>query len=178
MRSQGTFVEERMPQNSTHGYEFGPYKFDPDQRVLTCAGEKVALTPKSKEILLLLATNAVQLVEKDVLLSQVWPDTFVEEANLTQNIFLLRQALGDERRPTPEYIETVSRRGYRFVASVKVIGITEASDAEALERDSAPPPTVAVLPFTNATQDPHAEYLADGLTLTRLYIATKQYQLV
>jgi DNA-binding winged helix-turn-helix (wHTH) protein len=67
-----------------------------------------------------LVANAGQLVERDVLLQEVWPDTFVEESNLTQNIFTLRRALGDERAG-PRYIETVSRRGYRFVATVRVV---------------------------------------------------------
>jgi TolB-like protein/DNA-binding winged helix-turn-helix (wHTH) protein len=91
------------------------------QRVLTRTGEAVSLTPKATEILTLLVVNAGQLMAKDELLKQVWPDTFVEESNLTQNIFLLRRVLGDER-PAPRYIETVVRRGYRFIASVRAIG--------------------------------------------------------
>src|SRR5215216_1948704 len=101
-------------------YEFGPYRLDSSERVLTRAGDTISLTPKATEILLMLVMNAGQLVEKDELLQKVWPDTFVEESNLTQNIFTLRRALGDERAG-PRYIETVARRGYRFVASVRVV---------------------------------------------------------
>lgn len=159
-----------MPDNNSHCYEFGPYLFDVAQRVLMRAGEALSLTPKAAEILALLLSHAGQVVPKEELLKQVWPDTFVEEANLTQNIFLLRQVLGDERRPTPRYIETVVRRGYRFVSSVRLTA--RANEARHVSSETsladsngdAGPRVVAVLPFVNATNDPDVEYLADGLT--------------
>ena len=98
-----------MPHNLI--YEFGPYRLDSSKRVLTRGGERIALTPKATDILIILVVNAGELVEKDELIREIWPDTFVEEANLTQNIFRLRKALADG----PLYIETVKRRGYRFV---------------------------------------------------------------
>jgi len=170
-----------MPHHNSHYYEFGPYRLDVGQRVLTRTGEAVSLTPKATEILTLLVVNAGQLVAKDELLKQVWPDTFVEESNLTQNIFLLRRVLGDER-PAPRYIETVVRRGYRFIANVRVIGAVDpghlqdrrdgydAADSRAPGdlhtngNDTSAPPTLAVLPFLNATGNDDLEYLADGLT--------------
>lgn len=150
-------------------YEFGPYRLNLEQRVLTCAGEIVSLTPKATEILVVLVTHAGRLVEKDDLLKEVWPDTFVEEANLTQNIFTLRRALGDERTG-PKYIETVARRGYRFVASVRVYDPDEpgCADTDATTPASsdtvASRPVVAVLPFVNATADQALEYLVEGIT--------------
>ena len=156
-------------------YEFGPYRFCLAQRALTRDGEPIALTPKAFEILTRLVVNAGQLLEKDDLLKEVWPDTFVEEANLTQYIFTLRRALGDERSG-PRYIETVSRRGYRFVADVRVCDAeappsptapaepeTQPPGAETDEVVS-PPPVVAVLPFFNETGDEGLEYLAEGVT--------------
>src|SRR5687768_15340473 len=110
-----------MPHQYSHYYEFGSYRLDVGQLVLTRTSETDSLTPKATEILTLLVVNAGQLVGKDELLKHVWPDTFVEESNLTQNIFLLRRILGDER-PAPRYIETVVRRGYRFIANVRVVG--------------------------------------------------------
>ena len=101
-----------MTHNDLH-YEFGPYQLNPGKRILTRNGEGIPLTPKATEILLLLVKHAGQLIEKDELLKEVWPDTFVEEANLSQNIFILRRALGDDR---------IARRGYRFMSSVKTIG--------------------------------------------------------
>src|SRR6185503_12599311 len=111
-----------MPHNLC--YEFGPYHLNVSKRVLTCAGATIALTPKASEILVILVTNAGQLVEKDELLQQIWPDTFVEESNLAQNVFTLRKALGDDRA-VPSYIETVTRRGYRFIAGVRVVDAEE-----------------------------------------------------
>ncbi|MCA1578470.1 MAG: winged helix-turn-helix domain-containing protein [Acidobacteria bacterium] len=153
-------------------YEFGPYRLNLAQRSLTRDGETVALSPKATEILVRLVVNAGHVVEKDDLLRDVWPDTFVEESNLTQNIFVLRRALGDERAG-PKYIETVARRGYRFVASVKVyesdgegpvvepeVGPSANGDGEAAPERIV----VAVMPFINATGDEGLEYLAEGLT--------------
>lgn len=160
-----------IPHNQNLNYEFGPYHLDVAHRRLTREGEKISLTPKAAEILTLLVTNAGRLVEKDFLLKEVWPDTFVEESNLAQNIFTLRKALGDDR-DGPTYIETVPRRGYRFVASVRVF---EAGDAEGENGDSeaqaqengeavAQRTVIAVLPFVNATGNPDVEYLSEGIT--------------
>ncbi|HEX6716369.1 MAG TPA: winged helix-turn-helix domain-containing protein, partial [Pyrinomonadaceae bacterium] len=141
----------------------GPYQLDLSKRVLSRNGETISLTPKATEILVMLVTNAGQLVERDELLRQVWPDTFVEEANLSQNIFLLRRALGDERAG-PRFIETVARRGYRFIADVNVVGGNGQRDLEPNAASMAPRPVVAVLPFLNTTGDSELEYLADGVT--------------
>src|ERR1043165_669552 len=113
-----------MPHNNNLSYEFGPYQFDLNQRELRRAGETVALSRKATEILILLLVNAGQVVEKEELLREVWPNTFVEEANLAQHVFTLRRALGDERA-VPRYIETVTRRGYRFLGSVRVIDVND-----------------------------------------------------
>src|SRR6476620_2399023 len=101
-------------------YEFGPYQLDPSKRILTREGEGIQLTPKATDILIMLVKHAGQLVEKDELLKEVWPNTFVEEANLSQNVFTLRRAFGEDRAE-PRYIETVARRGYRFLAAVRTV---------------------------------------------------------
>jgi Tol biopolymer transport system component/DNA-binding winged helix-turn-helix (wHTH) protein len=95
-------------------YEFGVYQIDTVNRRLLCNGEAVPLKAKAVDTLLLLIQHNGEVVEKDELMNQLWPDSFVEEANLTQNIYILRKALG-----AGEYIETVPRRGYRFAAEVK-----------------------------------------------------------
>lgn len=151
---------KHMPHNLV--YEFGPYRLDSGKRVLTCDGETISLTPKATDILIILVMNAGELVEKDELIRQVWPDTFVEEANLTQNIFRLRKAL-DDARAGPRYIETVTRRGYRFLSQVRTNG-TQASAAEIRNLANSALPIVAVLPFVNSTGDEELEYIVDGLT--------------
>lgn len=104
-----------MGQQDNHSYEFGRFRLKVAERVLLREGEPVPLTPKVFDILVTLVENGGQVVAKDDLMKRVWPNTFVEEGNLTQNISLLRKALGE----TPggvQFIETVPRRGYRFVA--------------------------------------------------------------
>jgi DNA-binding winged helix-turn-helix (wHTH) protein/Flp pilus assembly protein TadD len=101
-------------------YEFGPFRVDPDKQVLLRENQPVALTPKAFETLLILVRHSREVVSKDDLMKAVWPDAFVEEANLAQNIFLLRRALGD----TPEdrrYIVTLPGRGYRFAEEVRTV---------------------------------------------------------
>ncbi|MGH9971410.1 MAG: winged helix-turn-helix domain-containing protein [Pyrinomonadaceae bacterium] len=107
-----------MGEQECHFYEFGRFRLDASERVLRRDRDLVALTPKVFDILLVLVEQGGRIVEKDDLMKRVWPDTFVEEGNLTQNVSLLRKALG-ESPSGPQFIETVSRRGYRFVATVK-----------------------------------------------------------
>jgi DNA-binding winged helix-turn-helix (wHTH) protein/TolB-like protein len=104
-----------MGQQDNHSYEFGRFRLKVAERVLLREGELVPLTPKVFEILVTLVENGGQVVAKDDLMKRVWPNTFVEEGNLTQNISLLRKALG-ESPGGAQFIETVPRRGYRFVA--------------------------------------------------------------
>lgn len=106
-----------MGQQDNHSYEFGRFRLKVAERVLLREGEPVPLTPKVFDILLTLVERGGEVVTKDDLMKRVWPKTFVEEGNLTQNISLLRKALGE----TPggaQFIETVPRRGYRFVAEI------------------------------------------------------------
>jgi DNA-binding winged helix-turn-helix (wHTH) protein len=101
-------------------YEFGPFRLDAGKRVLIRDGHAVPLTSKALDILLALVESHGELLEKDALISRVWPDTFVEEGNVTFNIHLLRKTLGDDRNNGNRFIETVPRRGYRFVAAVRI----------------------------------------------------------
>ncbi len=101
-------------------YEFGSFRLDGVNRSLSQGEVPVLLTPKAFDMLLLLVENAGRLLDKDELMKRLWPDTIVEEGNLTQNIFVLRRALG-ESPDGQRYIETIPKRGYRFVAGVKEI---------------------------------------------------------
>src|SRR6516164_6085250 len=99
-------------------YSFGPFELNPVQRLLLRRGKPVPLAPKAVETLLFLVEHSGRLVDKEELMKRVWPDTFVEEGNLTTNIHLLRKVLGKGSKGQ-EYIETIPRRGYRFTAEVK-----------------------------------------------------------
>jgi TolB-like protein/DNA-binding winged helix-turn-helix (wHTH) protein/Tfp pilus assembly protein PilF len=106
-------------------YEFGPFRLDRHARVLTRDGQIVPLTPKVLELLVALVDKQGQVVAKDQLIGTVWPDTFVEESNLTSNISILRKQLG-EHPDGGEYIETIPKRGYRFLAAVHEVQEQEA----------------------------------------------------
>jgi len=99
-------------------YEFGPFRLDPVERMLSGEGHAIALSPKAFDLLIALVSRAGHVVHKDELMREVWPDTFVEENNLTVNISALRRALAGANSDQ-DYIQTVPRRGYRFVASVR-----------------------------------------------------------
>ena len=103
-----------MEQPDNRSYEFGRFRLKVAERVLLREGEIVPLTPKVFDILVMLVENSGQVVSKDDLMKRVWPSTFVEEGNLTQNISLLRKALGESPGGV-QFIETVPRRGYRFI---------------------------------------------------------------
>lgn len=103
---------------SKHFHQFGVFTVDSDQKVLLRNGVPLRLAPKVFDTLLILLENGGRIVEKEELMSRLWPDTFVEEANLTFNIQQLRKVLGDDARH-PQFIETVARRGYRFIAQAR-----------------------------------------------------------
>ena len=86
-----------MAKDSKHFYEFGPFRLDAVERQLRRDGEVLPLTPKAFEVLLLLVRNSQHVLKKEEVLAEVWKDSFVEEKNLTDNISILRKALGDPR---------------------------------------------------------------------------------
>ncbi len=104
----------------THNFEFGEFRFEANEKVLLRDGKPLSITPKTFQLLSVLIENHGRIVEKDELMKAVWADSFVEDGNLTFTIRLLRKALGDEIRK-PRFIETVARRGYRFIADVREI---------------------------------------------------------
>ena len=112
-------------------YEFGPFRLDVDERLLMRDGRITPLPPKVFDTLLVLVENSGRVVSKDELMESLWPDTFVEESNLTQNISQLRRALGDGTAEA-QYIETIPKRGYRFVAGVQSLAVNGVSAEEAI----------------------------------------------
>ena len=108
-----------MMKSPRHCYEFGPFRLDPSERQLLRAGQVMQLTPKVFDTLLLFVENNNSLLTKDEMIGRLWPDSFVEESNLAQNVSMLRRALGEQPDGKP-YIETVPKRGYRFTAEVRL----------------------------------------------------------
>ena len=98
-----------MPSLTNELYEFGEFRVDPHARLLSRREEVVALTPKAFDLLLLLIRHSGEVISKDELMKAVWPDSFVEESNLTQTVFMLRKALGET--PGQRYILTIQGRG-------------------------------------------------------------------
>src|SRR3954471_15204770 len=109
-----------MSKQAKHFYEFGSFRLDATQRLLLREGTVVPLTLKAFDLLLTLVESDGQVLSKDELMRRVWPDSFVEEANLSHHIHKLREALG-EKANGDKYIETLARRGYRFVAKVNEV---------------------------------------------------------
>jgi DNA-binding winged helix-turn-helix (wHTH) protein/TolB-like protein/Flp pilus assembly protein TadD len=147
---QRAFIFMVMSSQAKRLYEFGPFSIEASERVLLRDRQVVQLTPKAFDLLLVLVENSGHLVEKDELMRMLWPDTFVEEANLTNNISLLRRALAVDN--DHQYIETVARRGYRFVAEVaesaepssELILEEQSSATHTLEESASPEPSVSV----------------------------------
>jgi DNA-binding winged helix-turn-helix (wHTH) protein len=108
-------------------YKFGQFCLDVSERVLIRDGRVVPLSPKLFDTLLVFIENRGRILGKDELMQMIWPNTFVEESNLTHNISQIRRALGDG-----EYIETIPRRGYRFISEVQTVR-REAQGAETVE---------------------------------------------
>ena len=127
-----------MGEQTSEFYEFGRFRVKSEERVLLRERELVPLTPKAFDILLTLLENDGRIVHKEDLMKKVWPNTFVEEGNLTQNVSLLRKALGESANG-PQFIETVPRRGYRFVAPVSKINVTNGEPLREIPNNPLPP---------------------------------------
>ena len=165
-----------MPSPINHLYRFGEFTVDADQRVLLRHGKPLLVAPKVLETLLTLVQNGGRIIEKEELMKRLWPDTFVEESNLTYCIVQLRKTLGDEARH-PSYIETIPKRGYRFIVDVEeVLSETEFVSnklprlgTHVVESQDAANPiservaSIAVLPFLDLSPDRDQDYFCEGL---------------
>ena len=131
-----------MSSLSGHFHRFSDFTIDIEQKVLLRGGKAIPMAPKVFETLLALVENHGRIVLKEELMKRLWPDTFVEESNLTFNIQQLRKSLGDNARE-PLYIETIPRRGYRFIAEVKPLATPIAPTQ--INTGDKPVPQVTVL---------------------------------
>jgi adenylate cyclase len=156
-----------MPGLVNHCYRFGEFTLDVDQKVLRREGKPLLLAPKVVETLVTLVQNSGRIIEKQDLMMRLWPDTFVEESNLTYTIVQLRKTLGDDAR-RPRYIETIPKRGYRFMVDVEEIKPATLLEHQDREGQSAigttrPVASIAVLPFLDLSPDRDQDYFCEGL---------------
>lgn len=158
-------------------YKFGPFRLDAREHVLRREGEIVQLSPKVLETLLVLIQNGGRVISKSELIDTLWPDSFVEESSLSQNISLLRKSLAIASG-SHSYIETIPKRGYRFSAEVETQLCEHAGGEDASEpatasgsRAVSASRSVGVLPFKSLTPDTADEYIGVGMAdaiITRL----------
>lgn len=176
-----------MPSIQTQVYEFGPFRLDCAEQRLLRQDQPVALTPRALKLLMVLVQRAGHLVTKEELLRTLWPESFVEEANLSVNVSAVRRAISDGQNGQAQYIETVPKLGYRFIAPVRevapsgiqqlprpvrrkqlALGALAALVLLAVAAWLASRPVhrvmVAVLPLQNLSGDASQEYLSDGIT--------------
>jgi DNA-binding winged helix-turn-helix (wHTH) protein/tetratricopeptide (TPR) repeat protein len=148
-------------------YRFGPFTLDPTSFRLLKNGEVVPLSPKIIDLLLYLVARPSALVTKDELFQALWPDVAVTDNALTQAVSELRQALGDDPS-SPAYVQTVARRGYRFIAPVNsgVSHATPAIPAAPADSGVVNQPTIAVLDFSNVSGDRELAWLSSGIAET------------
>lgn len=167
-------------------YEFGPFVLNTGEQTLTREGHPISLTPKTYDVLLLLVKNRGHLLTKKEIMDAAWPDSFVDESNLTQQVSLIRRALGEAANEA-RYIVTIPGRGYRFAAEVKhvpapesvpprspkrralllslaIAGIAGASAlAVYITRSVTRPRTLAILPFQSIRNDPDSDFIGYSL---------------
>jgi DNA-binding winged helix-turn-helix (wHTH) protein/Flp pilus assembly protein TadD len=155
-----------MDDRQTTFYEFGPFRIDARRRLLFRGDEPIPLAPKVFETLLALVRGRGEVLKKAELIDAIWPDTFVEESNLAQHVFLLRKILGEDKNEH-RYIVTVPGAGYRFVAQVRESGAAVGSVRAAAQTGEAgddwPPASLAVLPFKTAAAAGGGEVLGLGI---------------
>ena len=162
--------EALSDQKSALFYEFGPFRVDETARVLLRGNDVVPLTVKAFEILSHLVKNRGQVIAKENLIRQVWPDCFVEENNLSQGISALRRAFSDDAEH-PTYIETIPRRGYRFIAAVRESHTGSSGPSTGAANRGPRVKSLAVLPFQSVGSRAGVDFLDVGLAdalITRL----------
>ena len=143
-----------MPETHPRRWQFDDVVVDGERFAVQKQGETVALTPRAFDVLLYLIEHHGRPIDKQELFAQVWKETFVTDSALTQVIKEIRRAIGDNAH-APRYIETVHKRGYRFIARV-----------EHIPGQTGKVRSLAVLPLANLSGDPRQEYFADGMTET------------
>ena len=146
-------------------YSFGSFRFDAAAYRLFADDRPLQLSPKILDLLRLLASRPSQLVTKEDILRELWPDVAVTDNAITQAVSELRQALGDDAT-APRFVQTVPRRGYRFIAAVETAGPPVAPAAATAGARHAPKRTIGVADFDNVTAGSADAWMASGIAET------------
>lgn len=155
MSKRSLHVESDVRFPASLFYEFGPFRLDPSERQFSRSGAQIPLTAKAFDTMLLLVQRNNHLVEKSEIMEAIWPDSFVEDSNLSVTIWMLRKALGG-RDEGAQYIQTVAKRGYRFVADVKenLLEIAPEKYSFEPEKPVAELPVEALQPLAMKEEEP------------------------
>lgn len=166
-----------MSKETNHFYEFGPFRVDPRRQLLLRNGQPVPLTSKAFETLLVLIQHSEEMVSKDELMKFLWPDTFVEESNLTQHVSMLRKALGESPQDR-RYIVTMPGKGYRFGQKVREVSdcgdlIVQSHSMErvTVEETESKQHSATVAWFSGRLQRPRSRKLGAAAGVAGLFIA-------
>lgn len=154
----------------THNFEFGEFVLDPREKVLFRNGTPVPVAPKVLQLLFVLIENHDHIVEKEKLMEEVWADSFVEESNLTYSVRQLRKVLRDDIHK-PQFIETVPRRGYRFIGEIYIVGESNGLRYVPFDRVS----TLAEARISNDWRDHPVMYSVTAILLIVLLLAASLY---
>jgi DNA-binding winged helix-turn-helix (wHTH) protein/Tol biopolymer transport system component len=172
-----------MSKETNHFYEFGPFRVDPRRQLLLRDGQPVPVTSKAFETLLVLIQHSEQMVSKDELMKFLWPDTFVEESNLTQHVSMLRKALGESPQDR-RYIVTMPGKGYRFGQKVRevsdcgdLIVRSHSMERVTVEETESKQHSAAVAWFSNRLQRPGNRKLDAVVGVAGLFIASAVFWL-
>jgi len=148
-------------------YRFGEFELDASGRVLQHRGEVVSLTPKAIDTLIVLVRAGGRIVDRDALMKEVWPDTFVEEAGLTRNVSVLRKILENDGNGA-QFIETLPKRGYRFIAPIEKVTEGESPMRDRVESDAP----VATPPLAKASRSfPRWQWVGSGAVVAIIAVA-------
>lgn len=158
----------------TKSFKFDDFLLDPQEKVLLREGKLIPITPKAFQLLLELVRNHHHLLTKDDLLKRVWKDSFVEEGNLTFTIRLLRKALDDNSK-NPRFIETITKRGYRFIGEVKCVEEVEKTASENSDNLNEKPPVFAHFESESAENQSNKLNQSDQIETLKINSVTENF---
>ena len=168
-------MEKELQQNPGNGFQLGVCYIEPAESKIVSSRGPEHVEPRVMDVLMALVASSGRTVSREELINSVWNTNFVSDEVLSRCISLLRKHLGDDTRK-PRYIETIPKKGYRLIAVISDLSVDEV-EREIPTRRSPVYESIAVLPFTNLSDDSEYEYFSDGMAEELLTLLTKLSQL-